>query len=576
MKARKREIRKTSAAPAATRKPQRWPYALAAGAAMMLVFWVYAPALYGPFLFDDTVLPFALPGFQQPLRVWLSNVRPVLYFTYWVNAQLSRDNTYSYHVINVLIHCVTGGLIFLIVRKLLDWSGAPAARRDLVAGFSAALFLLHPVQNEAVGYLAGRSESLSTLFALSAFTVFLYRKETAAGWITEAAVLLLFGAALLSKEQTIALPALLVLTDYWWNPGFSLRGIRANWRLYGPIALGAIGGLAFFWNLITSAETAGFGMKGLTWYQYFFTQWRALFVYLGTFLVPLKLSVDWDFPISRTVLEHGAVFGLIALIALCAVAWHYRRRFPLAAYGFFTYLILMAPTSSVLPIRDPVADRRLYFSMIGLLLIVADGLSRIRVERNTMIIGCAAVLVAEGAFAHARARLWSDPVLLWEDTAAKSPQKPRVRFQLAFAYYEQGRFQESVDEFEKAAKLEPPTYNMLVDWGLAYDSLNRPDLALAKLRQAAQMEPTGHVYSQIGMVYAKRSQWAEALDALATGEKIEPQFAITYLYRGKIYIATNLPAQAVANLERALSLDPTLVEARQELTRARQMLRAGR
>jgi tetratricopeptide (TPR) repeat protein len=317
-------------------------------------------------------------------------------------------------------------------------------------------------------------------------------------------------------------------------------------------------------------------MKGLTWYQYFFTQWRALFVYLGTFLLPVKLSVDWDFPISRPAVEHGAIFGLIALIALCVVAWYCRRRFPLAAYGFFTYLILMAPTSSILPIRDPIADRRLYFSMIGLLLIVADGLSRIRVERKTLIIGCTAVLVAAGGFAHARARLWSDPVLLWEDTAAKSPQKPRVRFQLAFAYYEQGRFQESVDEFEKAAKLEPPNYNMLVDWGLAYDSLNRPDLALAKLRQAAQMEPTGHVYSQIGMVYAKRSQWAEALDALATAEKIEPQFAITYLYRGKIYIATNVAAQAVVNLERALSLDPTLSEARRELARARQMLRAGR
>ena len=452
-------------------------------------------------------------------------------------------------------------------------------RRSLAArprgGITAALFLLHPVQTEAVGYLAGRSESLSVLFALAAFTVFLYRKETAAPWTTVVAVLLLFGLALLSKEHTIALPALLLLTDYWWNPGFSLRGIRANWRLYAPIALGAAGGLAFFWRLIIGAESAGFAMKDFTWYQYFFTQWRALFVYIGTFLLPVKLSVDWDFPISKTMLDHGAIFGLIALVALCGAAWYYRRRFPLAAYGFFTYLILMAPTSSILPIRDPIADRRLYFSMIGLLLIVADGLSRIRVERKSLLIGCAAVLAAAADHAHARARLWSDPVLLWEDAARKSPRKPRVRFQLAFAYYEQGRFQESVSEFEQAAKLEAPTYNMLVDWGLAYDGLNQSELALAKLRQAAQMEATGHVYSQIGMVYAKRSQWTQALDALATAEKVEPKFAATYLYRGKIYIATNMPAQAVANLERALALDPTLADARQELARAQRMLRAG-
>jgi tetratricopeptide (TPR) repeat protein len=391
-----------------------------------------------------------------------------------------------------------------------------------------------------------------------------------------AAVLLLFGAALLSKEHTIALAALLLLTDFWWNPGFSLRGIRENWRLYGLMALGAVAGIAFFWRLITSAESAGFGMKGLPWYQYFFTQWRALFVYIGSFLLPVRLSVDWDFPISKNILDHGALFGLIALAALSVTAWLYRRRFPLAAYGFFTYLILMAPTSSILPIRDPIADRRLYFSMLGLLLILADGLSRVRVDRKSLLIGCTIVLTVAAGLAHERARLWSDPVLLWEDAARKSPNKPRVRFQLAFAYYEQGRYQESVQEFERAAKLESPTYNMLIDWGLAYDALNQPGPALAKLQQAAQMEATGHVYSQIGMVYAKRSQWAEALDALATAEKVEPRFAATYLYRGKIYIATNMPGPAVANLERALAIDPTMIEASQELARAQRMLRAAR
>src|SRR6266571_638076 len=243
------------------------------------------------------------------------------------------------------------------------------------------------------------------MLVLEGKSVFLGGNGTVEQRTTVAAVLLLFGAALLSKEHTMALPALLLLTDYWWNPGFSFRGIRANWRLYGPIALGSAAGLAYFWRLITGAETAGFGMKDLTWYQYFFTQCRALFVYMGTFLLPVKLSVDWDFPISKTIFDRGAIFGLITLAALCGVAWYYRRRFPLAAYGFFVYLILMAPTSSILPIRDPIADRRLYFSMIGLLLMVADGLSRIRVERKSLMIGCAAVLAAAAGSAHARARL---------------------------------------------------------------------------------------------------------------------------------------------------------------------------
>ena len=82
-----------------------------------------------------------------------------------------------------------------------------------------------------------------------------------------------------------------------------------------------------------------------------------------------------------------------------------------------------------------------------------------------------------------------------------------------------------IAEFEKAAPLEPPDYNLLVDWGLAYDGLNRMDDALAKLRQAAALDPTAHVYTQIGMVYAKRRHWTEAMDALDTAQKLDPSFA---------------------------------------------------
>jgi tetratricopeptide (TPR) repeat protein len=315
-------------------------------------------------------------------------------------------------------------------------------------------------------------------------------------------------------------------------------------------------------------------MKDLPWYQYFFTQCRALFVYIGNFVLPLWLTVDWDFPISRTILDRGAIFGLVVLLALGGLAWHYRRRFPLASFGFFLYLILMAPTSSILPIKDPIADRRLYFSMLGLLLIAAEPLSRIRLDRKVLGAACAVVLLIAGGAAYARAAIWSDAVLLWEDTARKSPNKFRARFHLAFAYYEQGRYSDAIAEFEKAARIEAPNYNMLVDWGLAHDAINQPDMALARFRQAARLEATAHIYSQIAMAYAKRSQWPEALAELATGEKLDPNYAPTYVYRGKIYLKTNMPASAVASYERALALDPKLTEARQELDLARQMLRA--
>ena len=75
----------------------------------------------------------------------------------------------------------------------------------------------------------------------------------------------------------------------------------------------------------------------------------------------------------------------------------YRRRFPLASYGFFVFLLLMAPTSSILPIKDPIAERRLYFSMLGLLLIVVDLLARVKIERRALAIEFGEIAVHSAA-----------------------------------------------------------------------------------------------------------------------------------------------------------------------------------
>jgi tetratricopeptide (TPR) repeat protein len=576
VKNKKREARKTVVAP-----PPRsgaWLWVLAVVGAVVVVFWAYSPALKGEFLFDDNVLPFSLPKAEAPWSVWIGQIRPVLMFTYWINSRISAEDPYSYHVFNVILHCLTSLLMFPMVRRLLEWSGAQAPLRNLLAGFAALLFLLHPVQAESVAYLAGRSEALSVLLVFASFTVFLYRPRPAVSWPVAAAVLALFGAAVLSKEHTMVLPALLLLTDYWWNPGFSFQGIRRNWKLYLPMALGAAAGVAFFWNLILGIGTggsAGFGIKDFTWYQYFFTECRALFVYIGMFVLPVNLTADWDFPISTTILDRGAIFGLLALVALAAAAWRYRRRFPLASYGYFVFLLLMSPTSSILPIKDPIAERRLYFPMFGLLLILVDLLSRLKVDRRALAAACLIVALAAAGATRARAAVWADPVSLWEDTVRKSPRKRRAHFQLAYAYDQQSRYSQALEEYQKTAELGPLTPDLLLDWGLAYDHLSQFDQALAKFQQAALMQPTAHFYTQIGMAYAQQSRWPEALQALATAEKLDPRFPDTYTYRGKIYLNTNQVPAAIQEYRRALLIDPTLEDARHDLALAQARLRAG-
>jgi len=575
-----------AAPPVAAKSSRLQICALGALAGLIAVFWAYGAAMNGAWVFDDNFLPFAISEQAAlPLVAWLKGVRPLLMFTYWINARLSPTETYSYHVTNVLIHCATAGLVFMIVRRLLgktrgqtNLSTRPKSRAlgqirlspGFVAGFAAALFLLHPVQTEAVAYITGRSDALSALFAFAAFALLLYRHDHPIGWPTVTAILALFAAALLSKEQAIALPALLLLADYWWNPGFSFQGIRANWKLYASLVLGALAGVVLFWRSIINSRTAGFGLKDFTWYQYFFTQCRALFVYLREFLVPVNLTADWDFPISRSILDRGAIFGLAALLALSAAAWHYRRRFPLATFGWFAFLVLMAPTSSILPIQDPVAERRLYFAMPGLLLILVDALSRLRLDRKVLAAACLVVLLAAAAATHARAAVWADPLAFWEDAVLKSPNKFRDQFYLGFTYYHAGSFQQAITQFEKTARLQPPTYDLLVDWGMAYANLNQPDQALDKLHQAADLKASGVVWVDIATVYANRSDWPKALGALDTAQQIEPNFPEIYVNRGKIFLALHQLDAAVRELQHARVLDPPNEDARTYLLRALQ------
>jgi len=556
--------------------PVRWPYAVGLLVALFAVFEVYWPAINGQFMLDDTQLPYMNPGFASaPLYAWIKGLRPLLMLSYWLNFQYAdpsragMQDTFGYHFVNVILHFFNGILVALALRKVMSWAGVEKWKSNLFAIFAGGLFLLHPLQTESVSYVASRSETLSVFFVLATFVVFLYRKSDSVSLGGTVAVLALFGLAVLSKEHTAVLPVLLLLTDYYWNPGFSLAGIRRNWRLYVPIfVIGALG-VAFVVKVLSSATTAGFGVKEFTWYQYFFTECRAVWGYLSMFLLPVGQNLDVDYPISHSVIDHGAIVAMIGLVVLTGAAWIYRRRFPLASYGWFVFLVLIAPTSSFVPIVDPFAERRLYLPFIGLLFITVEFLRRWKIGKNALMAVLALVLVAEGAAAYQRNLLWNTPIDMWSDTVSKSPKKVRPRFQLAKAYFDSGHYPEAIEQFQKTAQLAPPNFDLLLDWALAYDGVGKPAEAIAKLREAAALEKNAHVYSQIGMEYGKMGQYPQALDALATSIQLDPTFfgGMAYVYRGDVFAAQGNKLQAAEEYRHAVAIDPGNSVAREKLAR---------
>ena len=564
MKKTKRQ-NKTESAPAAPKRWWRlWWIWAAAVAALFVVYQVYEPALNGAFVFDDRYLPFFDPNVSGKLWTFVGRLRPLLMFSFWVDYHRGNGaDPYTFHSTNVFLHFVSSVLVSLIVLKLLEWANVAGKMRVALAIFAGGLFMLHPLQTESVAYVASRSEVLSAVFYFAAFAVFLWRGESMTPWqevLRAIAILLLFGMAAGTKEDTLTLPVLMILTDLYWN-----RGLRKNAIMYGLMCAAALAGGIYVLNVLLHANTAGFGMRELSPLNYLFTECRVVASYLGKFVLPVGQNVDPDVAVSHGPLEHGAIIFLLAFIGLAVAAWIYRRRVPLAAFGFFTFLLLIAPTSSIIPIKDVSAEHRLYLPFLGLTLIACELLRRASFPQAVTIGGV--VLAVFGAATYQRAQLWGDPVALWQDAVAKSPDKARPHFQLAYVNFERSNCPESAKQYEIASKLGPIDDELLTDWGLALDCEGKHAEALEKLHQAQAMNNTAHIHTQIAVVFAKQKRYEEARAELMTALQIESSNDLAIAYLGSVEEAEGNRDAARNAYLRALKQNPNNVLARAAMER---------
>jgi hypothetical protein len=489
--------------------------------ALIIAFDLYYPAIRGPFIFDDFTLPYQRVA-GQPLSEWISSagVRPLLMFTYWVNHELSGNRPAGYHILNLFIHVANTALVFLVLSGILRMAGWAGRRKLIACCLGAAVFLVHPLQTESVSYIAGRSESLAAMFALFAYVKFLFRKSDRISWRDSVLVLLLIGIALSIKENAVAMIGVIVLTDVFWPAPFSKRGLRSNWKLYALMVPGAVAAGIIVSKVLFFSHSAGFALP-VRWYQYGFTEARAIFTYLRLTFLPYGQSIDHDFPVSRTIWEHGAFFYVLLLAALTGLLLWQRRRYSIACFGLLTTLILLAPTSSVIPISDPLAERRMYLPLVGLILIGCEAASRIRIPRGIGYAAAGVVLIVFSALCYNRNQLWSEPARLWENAALQSTTNVRPYSNLVDELIQERRCDLAIPHLRRAEQMFPGDQTLQVSWGRTLECLGRRSEALSRLRRAASIRPTSYVYQLVGLLEAEMGNSAEAGTALRKAVELD-------------------------------------------------------
>jgi hypothetical protein len=527
------------------------------GIALVAAWIAFFPSLSGPFIFDDFGLPFTQAHWEtMPAAAWIGRVRPLLMASYWLNLELAGQSPFAFHAVNVTLHALAASLVFLSSMSLLGKAGVAAGKRRVFAILIAGLFLLHPLQTEAVAYIAGRSEVLTSVFFFAAFALFLRTPRPEIGYARALAILALSGAAVLSKEHAVILPVLLVFTGFFWKEGSAVEHVRKYAKLYAPLALlGALTAIAVL-RLLATASTAGFHVEGLSWSQYFLTECRVVPVYLGLFVFPVSQNADWMFPFSYSLLDKGAVFYLIALVAGAVLAFYYRRRTPLLVYGFAVFVLLLAPTSSFVPIKDALAERRMYLPIVGLAIATAALLASSRVSQKALLVTVCAVLTVEGAATWSRSEIWGNDVALWLDVVHKSPENIRGFKSLGLALVKHNRCGDAVLAYARAhalATVQQPDLELALASALVCN--HQPDKARAVLLQLAPSEESAVTFSEMGVAAAKAGNEPQASSDFNEAILRAPNYAPAYAYRGLLELATD-NTRAEQDFSRALQLDP--------------------
>ncbi len=569
---------------------------LARPAPLLLVPLVLATAAYwrvldGEFQFDDShvvernLAVKDLSAFvrDQLVAEYLHAGRPVTDLTFGMNYAVGRLVPWNYHLTNLAIHLAVVLLIWAFTREVLRLAGA--ARAGWVAVAVAGLFALHPVQSEAVSYVAQRSESLASALYLAALLLLLAAERRGPGWRAVplwAAAFLAFAVGLGAKAIVVTLPAAwLLLAAAVPSPEARARLLSWPRRLVALIPFAAFD-LLFAWRTmggIAGSSDAGFHVPGLSPWSYLVTQLQVIPVYLRLLFWPAGQNVDWDFPAARSLADPSTLAsgGLLLLlgvgaVALCVAA---RRRTGegaaaarVAGFGVLWFFTILSVTSSVVPLADILVEHRLYLASWGIFVAAAAAVERLLARlgsgRVPALVAAAVVAVAWAAPAVAlyrRNAAWETRRALWTDCVEKSPRKARAWLSLAYADLAENRLPQAEAANRIALSLAGADMGVRLqiyrNLGATLVLLGRVGEAEGVLREAVD---SGYwdadVLNNLAVVLIEERKLADAEGFARRATTISPEKGEAWNTLGEIALRRGDAAGALRLFDHAVRLDP--------------------
>jgi protein O-mannosyl-transferase len=458
----------------------------------------YLNALGNPPVYDD------LLRLGRPADLF--SPRPLTELSNLLDRLLFRDGVVGPHLVSVLLHALASALVCA-----LAWSLVAGAHRYLASLAAGLCFALHPLQTEAVGYVSARADVLAGAASLGATLAWLrWRKTGARVAATSAAVLLIL--ALLAKETAAALPLAWLVGEL--ALGDRNTSVSQGRRLRFTLAFVTLMIAAGAARIVLYVAREGGALPGL---GHAFAQAEVAWRYLGLFLLPRGQTLYHGAPLvvaAKSWRAWLALFGLMAVVSIALVAALRRRP---VGFAVLWFVLLLLP-SAALPLKDAMAEHRVYLASAGLTLVVALAVAHLPGRVATVSVAVLAVLLA-GATGM-RNRAWRSPIGLWTEATHAAPRAWPPYHALGDALRAAGRCGEALDAYAQAIRRGPSQLAPHVNRALCFAQLGRLDEADAELSGARLLAPKSSIVANgQGVVALRQGRRDEAraffLEALA-------------------------------------------------------------
>lgn len=563
---------------------------------------VYARGLHYAFIFDD--LPSVL---QNPtiLRLWPlfgdatasgplvgpaespTAGRPLVNLSLALNYHFGQYDTFGYHLFNLVVAVFSALLLYAIARRTLElpcFADRFQKASGVLAFLIALIWLVHPLQTEAIQYVTQRTELMMGLCYLGTLYASVRYLTTAAPgmrgtWLTAAGLICLAGMA--CKEVMVTAPVVVLLFDRTLIAGSFRRALKQSWPLYLTLALTWI--LLLLLNVGgPRTKSAGFHLD-VPAYAWWFTQAKVLAIYAKLVVWPWPLAIHYEMPYLDTVAAAWPWVTPVALVIVGILVLLWRR----SVIGFLgaCVLLILSPTLVVPIVTEIAVERRMYLPLAAILsLLVAGGYlllssfakastsSTEAAQTNrwplSVVAGTGAALaIVFGLVSFCRLPAYSDQITMWETAIRDRPDGTFTQIGLATALNDVGRSQEALRLMEKLLERAPDSAEARLVVGVALVQLDRPQEAAHNLEQLIHRFPkSAEGHSLLAVSYVNLGRPLEAIEQFQIAQQLG--FDTPALHNGlgsALANAGRLP-EAIAEFEHAVRLKPDFVEAMATLT----------